>query len=163
MTLRNLGWAMALAVTLIGQSCTRGPKADTPEGAVAKYVNTVFSADSVDDKAALRELSTGEALAYLDALSDEDFKKTFIDSKMEFVSMKTKDVRRENTGDVSLVYELSFREGGKEEGRVVHTNKKIAYLTQDPESKEWKIKASKNLKSFYERKDDLEVPPNPKE
>ena len=64
----------------------------------------------------------------------------------------------ENTGDVSLVYELEYKKGG-EGDQTVYTNKKIAYLTQDKEKNDWKIKATKNLKSFVERKDDLVVPP----
>lgn len=156
MKLRNLMVGLSLAALAFG--CTKGQKADTPEGALEKYVTAAFDAKRPSDRKKLIELSTGDALIFIEQMSDENFKKHFIDSNLRFVSMKAKDKRVENTGDVSLVYELEYKEGdsGKQ---VIHTNKKIAYLTHDNEKNEWKIKSTKNLKSFVERKDDLVVPP----
>jgi hypothetical protein len=151
-------WMVGLSVAAVLVGCTKGPKADTPEGALEKYVTAAFDAKSIGDRQKLIELSTGDALVYIERMSDDEFKKHFIDSKLRFVSMKAKDRRVENTGDVSLVYELEYKEGDPA-STTVHTNKKIAYLTQDKEKNEWKIKATKNLKSFVERKDDLVVPP----
>jgi hypothetical protein len=54
------------------------------------------------------------------------------------------------------VYELSYKEG-QPANATVHTNKKIAYLTRD--GAVWKIKATKNMKSFIERKEDLVITP----
>lgn len=156
MKLRNVMVGVGLVAMLAG--CTKGPKADTPEGALEKYVTAAFDAKSPDDRQKLIDLSTGDALVYIERMSPEEFKKHFIDSKLRFVSMKAKDRRVENTGDVSLVYELEYKEGDVA-STTVHTNKKIAYLTHDKEKNEWKIKATKNLKSFVERKDDLVVPP----
>jgi hypothetical protein len=148
--------AATMIAFLVG--CTKEMKADTPEGALQKYVTAAFSARSTDDRQKLVNLSTGEALAFIQSMSDETFKKHFIDSNFDFVSLKAKDLRQENSGDVSLVYELTYREG-KGESKVEHTNKKIAYLTLDAAAGEWKIKATKNLKSFVERKEDLVVTP----
>lgn len=147
-----------LVPVLIFSACTKAPKMDSPEGALQSYVVTAFEAKSPEDKKKLMALSTGEALFYLESMSDENFKKQFVDSKLKFVSLKAKDRREETSGDVSLVYELSFREGDAS-SPTVHTNKKIAYLTHDKEKGEWKIKATKNLKSFVERKEDLVVTP----
>ncbi len=139
-------------------ACTKTPKADTPEGALEKYVTYAFAVKSPEDKKKLMELSTDDALYFLENMSDEDFRRQFIDSDLKFVSMKAKDKREENTGDVSLVYELNYRQG-KDVNQIVHTNKKIAYLTKNQESGEWKIKSTKNLKSFLEVKDVLVVTP----
>lgn len=149
------GISLAVAF-LVLHSCTKTQKADSPEAALSSYVTTALGAKSLADKKKMTELSTGEALAYMNAMSDEDFKKRFLDSKMEFVNMKTKDLRQENNGDVSLVYELSFKEGKPGTG-MVQTNKKIAYLTKEGDA--WKIKATKNLKSFVEIKEELTITP----
>jgi hypothetical protein len=156
MKLRNIFLAMGLLAFIGG--CTKAPKADTPEGALQKYVTTAFAVKSVDDKQKLMDLSTGDALAYLQSMGEEAFKKQFVDTKLQFVSMQAKDVRQDVTGDVSLVYELTYKEGKGNE-MVLNTNKKIAYLTRDAGTGEWKIKATKNLKSFVERKEDLVVTP----
>jgi hypothetical protein len=139
--------------------CTKKQTPDTPEKALEQYVSAAFSAKNTGDRQKLVDLSAGDALAYISSMDNETFQKHFVDSKLEMVNMKTRDLRQENSGDVSLVYELSYREG-KDPTRVVHTNKKIAYLTQDKTTNHWKIKATKNLKSFVERKEDLVVPPN---
>jgi hypothetical protein len=152
----NVVVGMGLAALIAG--CTKAPKADTPEGALEKYVTAAFDAKSPGDRQKLIDLSAGDALVFIERMSDEEFKKHFIDSKLRFVSMKAKDRREENTGDVSLVYELEYKEGDLA-NPTIHTNKKIAYLTHDKETNEWKIKATKNLKSFIERKEDLVVPP----
>lgn len=154
----NIKWIGVLVIALAMVGCTKKFKADTPEGALEKYVKAAFEAKEPSDKTKLLELSAGDALAYLETMTDDTFKKHFIDSQLEFVSMKTKDVRQENNGDVSLVYELSFKEG-KEPTAAVHTNKKIAYLKFDDEAKSWKIKATKNLRNVIEMKQDLVITP----
>lgn len=127
----------------------------TPEGSLETYVKTAFNAKSADDRQKLLDLSTGEARAWLETMSPEDFKKQFVDNSMVLQNFKAKDLRKEQSGDVSLVYELAFRDG-KTPNAAAYTNRKIAYLTKD-EKGEWKIKATKNIKSFVERKDDLQV------
>lgn len=139
--------------------CTKAPpRPETPEGALQQYVTAAFNAKNVEDRKKLMDLSTGDALYFIQNMSDEDFKRHFIDSNLQFVNMKARDLRQETTGDVSLVYELSYREG-KTGSQTVHTNKKIAYLTHDKEANTWKIKATKNMKSFVERKEDLVITP----
>lgn len=154
MKLRKLMVA-ALALTVV--SCTnKMPTADTPEGALHKYVTLAFTAKSPSARKELMALSTGDALGYLERMSDEDFRKQFVDANLKFMSMKAKDMRQEVSGDVSLVYELTYKDG-RPESPTVHTNKKIAYLTRDQSG--WKIKATKNMKTFVERKEDLLITP----
>jgi hypothetical protein len=161
----------AVASLLALAACTKsGPKADSPEAALEAYVHTAFNAKSVDDGKKLLELSTGEAQEWLSSLSQEAFKKQFVDNHMVLESLKTKDKVQEQNGDVSLVYELAFKDGRGPEplttddkaakmtpSPAVYTVKKIAYLTKDKESNTWKIRATKNIKSFVERKDALEI------
>jgi hypothetical protein len=155
MKLRNL--LVVAAVAIMGATgCTKAPKADTPEGALHRYVTLAFEARNAGAKKELMELSTGDALGYLERMNDEDFKKQFLDSNLKFVSLKAKDKRQDASGDVSMVYELSYKEG-QPANATVHTNKKIAYLTRD--GAVWKIKATKNMKSFIERKEDLVITP----
>lgn len=148
---------LALALALVVSGCTKPPKTDTPEGALGAYVTTAFAVKRPADRQKLMDLSDGEARSFLESMSEEDFRRQFIDSNLVFVSMQTKDLREENSGDVSLVYELSYREG-KAAAPTVHTNKKIAYLTKTADG-HWRIRATKNVKSFVEMKEDLVVTP----
>lgn len=157
--MKLLNCLAGLAVLVLVVGCTKTQKSDTPERALENYVSAAFSAKSPADRQKMVSLSAGDALQFIQSMDDKTFQKHFIDSQLQMVNMKTKDLRQEVSGDVSLVYELSYREG-KDPTRVVHTNKKIAYLTHDKTTGEWKIKATKNLKSFVERKEDLVVPPN---
>lgn len=145
-----------IATLGIAVGCDKGPKADTPEGALEKYVQTAFGAKSVEDKQKMLELSTGEAFEYLSQMSEEEFRKQIVDANLALVNLKAKDLRQEADGDVSLVYELHFK-AGKGIDSAVHTNKKIAYLKKFEDG--WKIKATKNLKSFVEQKEDLLISP----
>jgi hypothetical protein len=100
-------------------------------------------------------------VASLDA--QEAFEKQFLKNNMKLVSFTSKDKVRDESGDVSLVYELSFKDGnesGDPTKRAVYSLKKIAYLT-NKDGGTWKIKATKNVKTFIERKDDLQITPSP--
>ncbi|MGZ3652153.1 MAG: hypothetical protein ACXVB9_16970 [Bdellovibrionota bacterium] len=156
---RTLAQGTLLASLLAFSACTKsGRGTSTPEGALNEYVHAAFGAKSMDDAKTLLDLSTGDAKEWLSSMSQEAFKKQFIDNKMVLQSLTTKDVRQEKNGDVSLVYELAFKDGspdGKPTSPAVYTNKKIAYLTKEGDA--WKIKATKNVKSFVERKDALEI------
>ncbi|MCO5142447.1 MAG: hypothetical protein M9962_05085 [Oligoflexia bacterium] len=143
---------------IIAIGCTKTPKAESPEGALQKYVQIAFGAKSFADKQKLAELSTGEALEYLNTMNEEDFKMQFLDSNLRLVSVKAKDKRQESDGDVSLVYELEYKDG-KSEQLTTYSNKKIAFLTQGADGF-WKIKATKNLKTFIEKTDDLVITPD---
>jgi hypothetical protein len=148
--------AAVLAFALVFTACTKNsPKVNTPEGVLEQYVQTAFSAHNPADRDKLVALSTGEAADLLKSMSGDDFKKRFIDNPMRFVSLHTKDMRQDQAGGVSLVYELAFKDGTSPNA-VEQTNKKIAYLVRD-EKGDWKIKGTKNIKSVIERKDDLEV------
>ena len=153
-------WAqLAVVMALFAlPACTKSNQAASPETALNAYVHAAFAAKSVSDSQKLLDLSTGEAKEWLSSMSEDAFKKQFVDNKMVFQSLHTKDLRQEKNGDVSLVYELAFKDGspdGKPTSSAVYTNKKIAYLTKEGDA--WKIKATKNVKSFVERKDALEI------
>jgi hypothetical protein len=160
--LKSLGHISILASLCGLLACTQGaPEANSPEAALHSYVKIAFNAKSLDDAHKLLDLSTGEAKEWLASMTEETFKKQFLDNKMVLENLTTKDLRQEKDGDVSLVYEIAFKDGnpdGKPTGPSEFTNKKIAYLTK--EGNIWKIRATKNVKTFIERKDALEIPPN---
>jgi hypothetical protein len=154
--MKFLNFLPALFLLLVS-ACEKAPKADTPEGALNRYVEAAFGAKSVSDKQKLTDLSTGEALEYINRMSDAEFKKQFIDTSLSLVKLKSKDLRQEEGGDVSLVYEIEFKEGKGAQGSIM-SNKKIAYLTHADGG--WKIKSTKNLKTFIEQKEALVITPN---
>jgi hypothetical protein len=158
----------ALVVSLLAfnfSGCTRGGgSASSPEGALDQYVHAAFNAKKVDDSQNMLDLSTGEAHEWLASMSKEAFQKQFIDNHMQLVNFNVKDKAKEANGDVSLVYELTFKDGaaaGNPTERAEYSLKKIAYLTKEKEGGSWKIRATKNVKTFIERKDDLQVSPIP--
>jgi hypothetical protein len=157
MTLRNISIVALLVLGFAG--CNRRSIPNTPEGTLEKYVNAAFEVKSLEDRKTLLDLSAGDAKAYLEQVKDEDFTKQFIDSKLRFVSMKATDLREQSNGDVSLAYELNFQERSNANAPTVHTNKKIAYLGKD-ELGNWKIKSTKNIKTFIEKKEDLVITPS---
>jgi len=147
-----------LVVSLITfGACTKDSAPSSPEAALERYVNIAFAAKSIEAKKELLALSDGDAKVWLESMADDVFKKQFIENHMEFVSLKSGDKRVQADGDVSLVYELAFKDG-KTPNAAAYTNKKIAYLKKG-EAGDWKISATKNIKTFIERKDAVEVPP----
>lgn len=147
---------LLLALAMLASACTKTPeRPTTPEAALELYVKAAFSARTEADRQKLLELSVSDARAHLEQMSPEEFKQRFAENDMQLISMKARDLREEKSGDVSLVYEIAFKEG-KAGGAASYMNKKIAYLTKDDKG-DWKIKATKNVKSYVERKDDLEI------
>lgn len=159
MTWRNrwvISGFLIMATLLTG--CHRKPVLpNTPEGTLEKYIAAAFEVRGPADRKQLLDLSTGEAYTFLEKMSDENFKTQFVDSKLKFVSVKAKDLREETGGDVSLVYELVYQDSAGA-APTTHTNKKIAYLSR-AENGDWKIKATKNIKTFLEKKEDLVITP----
>lgn len=162
--------ALAVLALMGFAACTKDiPAPTSPEATLERYVKLAFSAKNVEVKAELLKLSDGDAKMWLDSLSDEDFRKQFVENKMQFHSMKTRDKIEDKNGDVSLVYELEFKDGTGPSpidpqrpktmtpSSAVYSTKKIAYLRK-VEGGEWRIKATKNVKTFIERKEDLAVP-----
>lgn len=154
---KNYLFVVMLAVSIGFLGCTKNKTANTPEAALDQYVSTAFSAKGIDDKTKLMNMATGDALAHLQKMKDDEFKKQFLESNLKLVSLKVKDIRQDNEGGVSMVYELSFQDG-KSGSAVVHTNKKVAYLTK-VEGEQWKIRATQNVKSYIEKKEDLVITP----
>ncbi len=158
--------ALAITTLLAFGACTKSAGPNSPEETLKQYVDTAFSAKSQDARTALLKMSDGDAKVWLESMTEEVFKKHFIDNNMQLVSMKTSDKREDKDGAVSLVYELVFKDGkgpapltpGTEPSAATYTNKKIAYLKKG-EGGAWKVTATKNVKTFIERKDALEVPP----
>ena len=163
--------ALATMALLGFAACTKDMPAPTsPEATLERYVKLAFAAKSTDAKEELLKLTAGDAEMWLSSLSDEDFRKQFVENQMQFIGLRTRDRREDKNGDVSLVYELEFKDGkgpkpldsGQPQtmtpSPAVYSTKKIAFLTKTKEG-EWRIKATKNVKTFIERKEDFVVPP----
>jgi ketosteroid isomerase-like protein len=150
-------WVSYVVIGLLCVACTKRG-AEQPATAVEEYIKVAMNAKSASDKQALYAYTTGEARAELEKMSDKDFDEQFVQRKMSFKSFKAKDLREEAGGGVSLVYELAFLEKTAD-GSAEITNRKIAYLQKDSDG-HWKITSTKNVKSFIEREDALEVSPS---
>jgi hypothetical protein len=153
---------LVVSVLALGfAACTKSqPKNSTPEEALKSYVETAFNLKEFKDAGKLLDLSTGEAYDWLYSMNQDAFTKQFLGNHMMLRSFSTKDKITDDKGDVSLVYEIAFQENapsGTPKDETVFTNKKIAYLTKDKDSGNWKIRATKNVKTFLERKDPLEI------
>ncbi|MGE3261454.1 MAG: hypothetical protein AB7K68_06725 [Bacteriovoracia bacterium] len=157
MTWRNL-FVVAVAIMALSGCTRKAALPNTPEGTLEKYVSAAFEVRGIEDRKHLMDLSSGDAYAHLEKMTDEEFKKQFIETKLKFIGLKAKDLREETGGDVSLVYELTYQDGNGTVPPTRHTNKKIAYLGR-AENGDWKIKATKNIKTFLERKEDLVITP----
>jgi hypothetical protein len=155
---------LVLSFIMMG-ACTKESQPTSPEAALDRYVKTAFGAKNAADQKILFEMSDGDAADWLASMSKELFQKQFIENQMQLVSMKTSEKREEKDDRVSIVYELVFKDGKTSSpmapdsaaSPATYTNKKIAYLKKMDGA--WKITATKNVKTFIDRKDALEVPP----
>jgi hypothetical protein len=134
--------------------CTKNSN-DTPEKVLDSYIQIGLNAQKDSDREKMLSLTTGEAKEELEKMSPVEFKSVFLDKKLKFIGYKTKDLRQENSGEISLIYELSYEEKDAA-GAAIVTNRKIAYFSK-ADNGEWKIKATKNVRSVVERKEALEV------
>lgn len=161
MSVRNgacKGIVVIAALALISACTKGGNKGSDPSQVLEAYVNAAMSAKSAKDKEKLKELSMGEAREALEKMSDKEFEQQFVENRLQkSASIKTKDLRQEAGGDISLVYELSYNESSADAKPTMMTVKKIAYMGKD-EKGEWKIKATKNVKSLIEKTEPLLIP-----
>ncbi len=145
---------MFLAI-LGASACTKKEAGMNPEEILETYVKIALNAKSEKDKASLEEYLTGEALKKLKLMSQSDFVDKLVRPEFKFVKFSTRDMREESNGGVSLVYELTFEnKTGDSKAKVI--NRKIAYFRKNAENA-WKIFDTRNVKSFIEMKDGLDV------
>jgi hypothetical protein len=136
-------------------ACTKKTP-NSPTGVLEEYIRIAMNAKSVADKDKMMEHTMGPALDDLQNMTAEKFEEQFIKSNLKFTSFTTKDLREENSGDVSVVYELNYQQSVVTGDSTEMSNKKIAFLGKN-ENGVWKIKETKNVKSFVDKKDALEV------
>lgn len=151
-------WKLSIlaAFILVGAiSCTKKTP-QSPEAVLEEYIQTAMNAKSLKDKERLMELTTGMANEDLQKMTDTEFENQFIKTKFKFQRVKTKDLREESAGEVSLVYELEYQQAETSGLNSDMTNKKIAFFTKNEDGK-WKIRETKNVKSLIEKKESLEV------
>lgn len=144
-----------VAVLLFVSACTKKESGMTPEEVLETYVKIALNAKSEQDKKSLEEYLTGEALKKLKLMGNEEFLEKLVKPEFKFVSFLARDQRQENNGGISLVYELTFEnKSGDTKAKLI--NRKIAYLKRATDNS-WKIFNTRNIKSFVEMKDGLDV------
>lgn len=150
-------WIVATALlgfALLGSACTPKKKPESPEAVLQAYVTTAINAKSGADKERLYEFTTGKALERLQAMPEEEFVNSLVKPEYKFVHFSTRDLREEKEGSMSLVYEIVYDTKSGDQGAKI-TSRKIAYMKKD--NGVWKIEDTRNIKSFVEVKEGLNV------
>lgn len=150
-----INWVVLVVSLGLVSGCTKGLNNKTPEGALESYIGAAFSVKGIEDKQKLLNLSAGEAKEQLEAMSDEKFQASFGKDTIKLVSLSMKDRRSEKDGGVSLVYELTYKQGSGDTGPVTH--KKIAYLIKQDEESGWRVRGTKNIKEYVEQSEPMVI------
>jgi hypothetical protein len=146
------GWGCGI---LMVSACVGGPEESTPVKVLEHYVQASFHAMGVQDKKVMESLLTGDTKARLEAWSEEQFKKAFIDERKTFKELRILENRKVSASEVILVYELSYQQGPKEK-EVRITQRKLGTLVR--EQQDWKIKEVRNIRESIEYLEELSLP-----
>ena len=151
---QGIGLGLVLAIALATGACTKKAKVESPEGVIEAYVNTAINAKDASAKTALFEFMTGKALERIQSMSDAEFMEGVVKPEFKFVHLSTRDLREEQGGGISLVYELVYENTSGDSAAKI-TNRKIAYMRNV--DGRWKIEDTRNVKSFVEVEKGLSV------
>jgi len=148
--------AAALAVVELCSGCTGGAGGpQPPRKRLEGYISKSFAVSGAGDRAALSDFLTGEAKNRLEAWSEEEFKKNFVDNKRKFHDLKIVKVKPVSDTETTVEYELTyFDQNGQFESKV--SNRKLAEMTLD--GAQWKIREVRNIHELVEFKDALSLP-----
>ncbi|MGE4232316.1 MAG: hypothetical protein AB7F43_03215 [Bacteriovoracia bacterium] len=147
-------WAYfgSFLVVLCISGCHKKNQTALPQNILQEYISRSFSMHSTDEKTKLIELATGEVKEALEKIEPSEFRKIFLDSKKEFVSLKIRDERPISEEKYSITYELTYlNKKDSAEDRV--TNKKHAIFLKDKEL--WKIAEVQTIKTTIEHQKDV--------
>jgi hypothetical protein len=152
-------WLKLLALisvcALLG-SCTGGQ--ESPSDAkhrLQEYITKSFAISSPDDRKVLLSYMTGDARERLLRWSDDQFKQAFIDSKRQFIKLAFKEEKPVGENQMSVTYELSYKDDGKGHNAKV-TSKKLAQMVK--EQGNWQISEVKNIKELVEFENEMSLP-----
>lgn len=147
-----VGSTVVLSIVFVAGCFKFGTDKESPQGTLSEYISRSFAIKAVEEKARLIELTSGEVRGVLESMAPDAFKRYFIDSKREFVSMKIKDERKLAENRYSITYELSYINTSSESKDQV-TNKKHAIIILD--GSHWRIDEVRNLKTFIEHQNEI--------
>jgi hypothetical protein len=136
-------------------ACTSGVEDSSPGKTLESYVQISFSAKSIEDKARMETLLTGDTKSRLSSWSAEQFTKSFVEANRKFKTLKILETRKLNDHEVILTYELSFQEGPKDK-MIEITQKKLCTLVKEADS--WKIKEVRSVRESIEYLNELSFP-----
>lgn len=119
------------------------------------YISKSFAIKSVRDRKNLLEFLTGNARMRLEAWSEEQFSKAFVETHREFLKLDLKEVKNLSPTETTLTYEVSFRQG-KPGAETIVTNKKLCYMVKD--STAWRIRDVRNLKELVVFQNEMTLP-----
>ncbi len=136
-------------------ACTPGSDEKTPVKVLENYVEASFHATGPSDKKKMESLLTGDTKLRLEAWSEEEFRKQFVEKRKTFKELKVLENRAVSPTEVILVYELAYLEGPKEK-EVRITQRKLGTLVRVGD--EWKIKEVRNIRESIEYLEELSLP-----
>lgn len=148
-----------LSVFILGISvggCTlKGGDSTDPKDRLTAYISKSFAINSVEDRRTLESYLTGDAKFRLQAWSDEQFSKAFIESKRQFIKLGIKEVKQVSENEMGLTYELTtIDEGRGHNAKVI--NKKLCTMVR--EDGVWFIRDVMNIKELVEYKNEMALP-----
>lgn len=146
---------LIVSLTVVA-ACSKGGAKNSPQTTLSEYISRTFAAKSAADRSRLLELTSGEARAMLESLSEAEFSESFVGHKREFLSLKIRDERKLGEDRFSITYELAYNDTAAEsKGKV--TNKKHALFTKQGET--WLISEVRNIKTFIEHQNEMSITP----
>lgn len=143
-------WSCLLAVVVFG--CTQNTQKDSPQKTLSEYVARSFAIKSLEDKAKLLELTTGEVKTTLEKLDENSFRHYFIDGKKQFIALKVRDERKLDAERYSITYELTYVNDSSESKDKVTNKKHALFVSQNGK---WVISEVRNLKTFIEHQNEM--------
>lgn len=150
---------LAFLALCAGAACEKGAQVDAsdPKARLGQYISKSFEVRSPSDRKELLALLTGDARSRLEAWSDEQFSEAFIQSKREFIKLAFQEVKEISPDEISITYELVFKDQGKTGGRDAKvTNKKLCQMARVDGA--WMIKSVRNIKELIEYENELSLP-----
>lgn len=133
-------------------SCTKKQTSGTPQAVLTDYIQKSFNIKNTADKTNLIKMTVGEVKNILENLSDEEFARTFINVKKEFISLKIRDERRLSDERHSITYEITYLKHIQDSDNKVTIKKHAVFEKKDGT---WLIAEVKNLKTFIEHQNEL--------
>jgi len=150
-------FALAFACVMISGlwACTPSVIDNTPTKVLESYIQISFNAKSLDDKKKMEDLLTGDTRTRLEAWSDEQFLKAFVETEKKFKGLKVLESKKVSDDEVALTYELSYLEGPKDKSALVTQRKLCSIVRQDSA---WKIKEVRSIRESIEYLKELSLP-----